>query len=46
MNRYNLLVTHGLVGVEPKDYSKVYYQSGEGLTGKVAEVKKPEFMII
>lgn len=40
MNRYNLLVTHGLVGVEPKDYSKVYYQSGEGLTGKVAELKK------
>lgn len=40
MNRYNLLVTNGLEGVDPKDYSEVFYQSGEGLTGKVAEIKE------
>lgn len=39
-NRYNLLATKGLEGVDPKDYSDVFYQSGEGLTGKVAEIKQ------
>ncbi len=38
-NRYNLLATTGIYGIDSKDYSDVFYQSGEGLTGKVAEVK-------
>lgn len=39
MNRYKLLVTTGLIDVQSDRYSDVFYQSGEGLTGQVVEIK-------